>query len=157
MKRIKKQSGYAILFAMVIVGVVSLLASGLSSTSYKQLVLSSLVKDSQIAFYKADTASECGLYAYFNGFTDNGDSFFCGTDKNKTAYNLNVSASGSSILINPSTSSDINPCFSISILKTTNPINTLKSDIKITSDGYNICDKNNTRSVEREIEIKFTD
>ncbi len=58
-----KSSGYALLFTMVIVTVIMVIATGIYSSISKQLVLSSTARDSQIAFYEADTAGECMLYA----------------------------------------------------------------------------------------------
>lgn len=56
-------SGYALLFTMVIVSVIMVIATGIYNSISKQLVLSSTALDSQIAFYEADTAGECMLYA----------------------------------------------------------------------------------------------
>jgi hypothetical protein len=58
-----KSSGYALLFTMVIVTVIMVIATGIYSSISKQLVLSSTARESQIAFYEADTAGECMLYA----------------------------------------------------------------------------------------------
>ena len=59
----RKQNGYAILFTVVIISIISLLAIGLSNSTYKQLILSSVSTDSQVSFFQADTAVECALYA----------------------------------------------------------------------------------------------
>lgn len=59
----KKSKGYALLFTMVVVSVMLAIAAGIASNISKQLVLSSTALDSQIAFYEADTAGECMLYA----------------------------------------------------------------------------------------------
>lgn len=156
MKRLNKNKGYAILFSVVIVGIISLISFGLSDTAFKQVILSSLVKDSQTAFYKADTASECALYSYFNkGGSEYLDgvtsvpplSFDCGTDKDGNSYTLNVET-GILPFYTLSFDNGNNSCFKISIGKSSNTIN-------IISDGYNICDSNSQRSVEREIKIDF--
>lgn len=160
MKRLNKNKGYAILFSVVIVGIISLISFGLSDTAFKQVILSSLVKDSQTAFYKADTASECALYSYFNkGGSEYLDgvtsvpplSFDCGTDKDGNSYTLNVVTDIDLIAfyeLNLTNNSKNDSCFKISIGKSSNTIN-------IISDGYNICDSNSQRSVEREIKIDF--
>lgn len=148
-----KNKGYAILFTMVIVSAVSLIAAGLSSTSYKQLLLSSLVRDSQTAFYNADTASECALYSYFVKSFDmiNGNQFTCGKDKNGD-HVFNISKTGSDYTLSPEEEDSPNPCFRIGVTET---IGATKTTIQMKSKGYNICDIDNTRAVEREIQVDF--
>jgi hypothetical protein len=68
---LKKNKGFALLFS-VIVSVV-LLAIGLSiiSVSLKQLVFAGTGRESQIAFYAANTGIECALYWNFTRDPDN--------------------------------------------------------------------------------------
>lgn len=54
--------GFTLLVAIVFSSVVLSLALALLDIAYKQLVLSSTEKQSQIAFYIADSAIECTLY-----------------------------------------------------------------------------------------------
>jgi len=149
---IKTQKGYAILFTIVLVGIISAISIGLASVSYKQLILSSVAKDSQVSFYQADTASECGLYAenklgMTSGFLPN--PWSCGIDSNDSPYSLNINANGlgaNGYTLSPdSLSTSSSPCFSIILDKT--------STTKLIARGYNICNKNNIRTVEREINI----
>ena len=151
-----KNKGYAILFTMVIVSAVSLIAAGLSSTSYKQLLLSSLVRDSQTAFYNADTASECALYSYFveiSSMTDGG-SFTCGKNgNNESIFNIAVNSPNYSLM--PEDENIKDPCSRIEITEGPSIINPTKTNVKMRSKGYNICDIDNPRSVEREIEVNF--
>lgn len=55
--------GVAILFAVLLVSVVLTISLGLFNISYRQLVLSSLARESEIATAVADTARNCALYA----------------------------------------------------------------------------------------------
>jgi len=156
MKR-KNQKGYAILFTVVIVSAISVITAGLTNAVYKQLVLSSLAKDSQSAFYQADTAGDCALYADRvkgaeespNLITDGGP-FSCG------GLELTVVSTGLNYTISPSPtvqdSSD--PCFMIDVTKDAITIpGTITTTIK--AKGYNFCDKSNLRTVEREIQIDY--
>jgi hypothetical protein len=117
-KKSKKQKGYAILFTVVIVSAISVITAGLSNAAYKQLVLSSLAKDSQAAFYQADTASDCALYADQvnpSGIVTTGGSWSCG---------------GSDLIVTPTTNggytvypteadeNSSNACFRIDVTKT---------------------------------------
>ena len=58
----KQQSGFAMLFTILIVGLILSIAVGISNLTLRQTLLSSLAKDSGIAFYQADAAVECGMY-----------------------------------------------------------------------------------------------
>lgn len=158
----KNQKGYAILFTVVIISAISAIAAGLSNTAYKQLILSSLAKDSQTAFYQSDTATDCALYAdiiyssmYPNIFKSAGF-LDCGGFKLDIVPNVD---GVSYELAPPSTViNSTDPCFRISVMKTlisSVPIDAYGTDIR--AKGYNMCDISNPRVVEREIKINYTD
>lgn len=154
-----KENGYAILFTVVVVSVISLIAIGLSNASYKQLVLSSLAKDSHLAFYQSDTAAECALYldnklemAMPPGL------WSCGLDSSGNNYNLDVqppdiSDPNTTVYVlkpDPMISVSGTPCFSINITK-----NNITFTNNIKARGYNICDTNNPRTLERMTEVDY--
>lgn len=155
-QKCKYQKGYAILFAVIIISAISVIISGLTSSTYKQLTLSSLAKSSQIAFYQADTALDCAFYADIVDSEvilakSNNDTWSCGN------LNLKLTITGDSLKSYSLDPSDellltTDPCFSISIDKSMSgsDINT-----KIKAKGYNICNKSNSRAVEREIEVNY--
>ncbi len=152
-----KQKGYALLFTVVLVSIISLLVFGLSSTSLKQLVLSLGAKDSQFAFFQSDMATECALYASLNYPDLNSipSNFSCGRDKDGDPVALSVDTTDNPAEILPpqEIQNSNEPCFRISITedKSENPATT-----KIEGKGYNICNtSNNTRAVERTIEVNF--
>lgn len=69
MKRNTK-NGMALLIAVLVSAIVISIGAAIFSIVQKQTILSSLSRDSQFAFYAADTAAECALYwdsryAYF--------------------------------------------------------------------------------------------
>ncbi len=55
--------GFALLIAVIFMSVMLTFGLALSSLSYKQQILASSAVESQYAFYAADTAAECALYA----------------------------------------------------------------------------------------------
>ncbi len=55
--------GFALLIAIIFMSVMLSFGLALGSLSYKQQVLASLATESQYAFYTADAALECALYA----------------------------------------------------------------------------------------------
>jgi len=168
----KNQKGYALLFTVVIVSAISVITAGLSNAAYKQLILSSLAKDSQTAFYEADTASDCALYVdqveYTKYSLDPTTSIFndlniawnCGGIDLKIAPKDNDLNNGYSLA--PSSEvqeSDDESCFRIDVSKeNTGNIDANGNTIintTISAKGYNICDMTNSKTVEREIQIDY--
>jgi hypothetical protein len=156
----KKQSGYAILFTIVIVSAISVITAGLTNAAYKQLILSSLAKDSQVAFFQADTAADCALYFDAVYIVENvgtppqdGDLWTCGG----LELGLSTSDIMTSYALNPPQVDSSDPCFRIEVKKATTK-DSEDNDVvntTISARGYNICDKGNVRTVEREIYIKY--
>ncbi len=56
------QSGFVILFTVILTSIILLMALGIASVSYKEIELSLNARDSHLAFFAADTGLECGLY-----------------------------------------------------------------------------------------------
>jgi hypothetical protein len=119
-KKYKNKKGYAILFTVVIVSAISVITAGLTNAAYKQLILSSLAKDSQSAFYQADTAADCALYAdqveYIkpapNIFTEG--TWTCG---GSDLVIENVTPTGYTISPTEEIEDSLNPCFRIDVTK----------------------------------------
>lgn len=57
-----QERGFTLLIAALIASVVLALGSSIFTIAQKQVQLSSIGRDSQYAFYAADTAAECALY-----------------------------------------------------------------------------------------------
>ena len=62
MEQTTHQRGFTILLAALVASLVLSLGISVFSIAQKQLILSSTGRDSQYAFYAADTAAECALY-----------------------------------------------------------------------------------------------
>lgn len=58
----KNQRGFTILFSALVASLVLTLGISIFSVAQKQIILSSLGRSSQYAFYAADTGAECALY-----------------------------------------------------------------------------------------------
>lgn len=65
-----QQSGFVLLFAVVVSAVIFFIGAGIFSIAYKELLISSLAKDSQKSIFAADSAIECALQAYQDGLFD---------------------------------------------------------------------------------------
>lgn len=59
----KREAGFTLLIAAIFMSVMLTFGVALSSIGYKQQVLASLAIESQYAFYAANAALECALYA----------------------------------------------------------------------------------------------
>lgn len=61
--KIKKQnSGFAMLFAVLLASFLVTLGVSIFSISLKEIQITTSIRDSQIAYYAADSARECALY-----------------------------------------------------------------------------------------------
>jgi hypothetical protein len=65
----KNTSGFALLYAVLLTGVILAIGLGLSSILTKQIILSSIGSNSQVAYYAANTGKECVFYWGFQGGT----------------------------------------------------------------------------------------
>lgn len=151
----KNEKGYALLFAILIISAISVVTAGLINTIYKQLILSLLAKDSSSAFYQADTAVDCAMYADLN--VSSLDSWKDQTTLKCGGFDLNIQKKedGSYDLLPPEDVLKSNdPCFKISVYRVVGTVDTFNTD-KIEAKGYNVCNTSNERVVEREIIVNF--
>lgn len=151
----KNNNGYAILFTIVVVSIISMISMGLANTALKQMILSGVARDSTTAFYEADLGSECALYGDYNSdtiFPVNIGSSINWTCAGHTLIVNKVSDSYYTINPDSASSSSSNKCFRATISKANNgPYVETTTEIK----GYNICDTNNLRTVERALLITY--
>lgn len=61
-KGARRQRGFTLLLASLVASIVLTLGASVFSIAQKQVSLSSIGRDSQYAFYAADSAAECALY-----------------------------------------------------------------------------------------------
>lgn len=152
---LKKQKGFAMLFTVLIVSLILSIAIGISNVTLKQTMLSSLAKDSQISFYQADTAVECGMYYDMQGLFPLGTTpasisgpITCGDNQ----FTIDISQSFDDYLVfNQNLADQSQPCSVIIFDKAT----LVSSGESIVSGrGYNICGTN-PRQVERALEVRY--
>ena len=160
----KKSKGFVILIATLLSGLFLILSSFIFSISLKELILSSGGRESQFAFYAADSGIECALYwdlkhDVFATSTHSGSSpsnIFCG--------NQDITANPSWVWKNPPTTDfkaetlfgfDMFPdnptrldCVRVVVHKE-------NGNTWIESRGYNTCDINNLRRVERGLRVAY--
>lgn len=79
MKRSNSKKGFALLIATLVSGLFLAISAVIFQIAYVELLLSSVGRDSQFAFYAADTGAECALYwdrKYDKSGQDGSDSAF---------------------------------------------------------------------------------
>ncbi|MEK7136416.1 MAG: hypothetical protein AAB821_02390 [Patescibacteria group bacterium] len=67
MAKISRKKGFVILYAVLVAGVVSIGGILLANIIVKQLMLSSFGRESQFAYYAADSGDECARQGYTHG------------------------------------------------------------------------------------------
>ena len=149
----EKEKGVALYIAVVITGVLLLVSYAIINTAIKQLGISNSTRDSQAAFYAADSGIECALFWDLKGgLIYNGSAFSTSTTRNISCNNTNISVGG---VATSTFDLDFLPepyCATVVVGKSYNG-NVLTTHIE--SRGYNSCDSTDLRRVERAIEVNY--
>lgn len=155
-----KTLGFAMLYTLILITIISTLSFGAASLSFKQKQLSRLTLDSQNALYMADSGLECALMYYYEGFNMNSyvlpvtiDCLSPFLDVNNQPENIMLDSSSTNIYGFPSTYPIQNSCFEIEVEVDTSVTPNITTAIR--SKGYNICDPNDSRRVERVLQVIF--
>ncbi|MFT6361577.1 MAG: hypothetical protein ACJA2Z_000570 [Candidatus Paceibacteria bacterium] len=152
----KKERGFVILFSILISSLILLISAGIFNVVQKEVILSSYARESHRAFYAADSALECALFADIIGIgspnpvtpfstinLSNG-SFDCGGDTITSTYL--ASAGGTSDYDYPfvfryynSYNSDDNSCAYVLVEKKETGTDPSVIETRITAVGFNAC------------------
>lgn len=147
-KRIQK-TGFAILYSVLVSSILLAIGLAIFNITIKELLFSSLGRESQFAFYSADTGIECALYW---DFTSN--AFATSTSSSIECAGIIIPNMGGNGYDVPSIFTlNLSPepyCSIVSVTKKESPFKTI-----IESRGYNTCDTNNPRRVERAIRATY--
>lgn len=151
--------GFTLVIALVLSAVVLAVGMALTDIAVKQLQLSSSAKNSQIAFYNADSALECALYYdqkvnafYYNesqniSIVCNGLTLSSYASLSNYAETQNGSARTTTFSIPCADSSGVTA--NITIIKT--PTGTTN----IYANGYNTCRATDSNRIERGLKIQY--
>lgn len=146
--------GFTLLIAVVISSVILSLALALIDVAYKQIVLASTAKQSQYAFYAADSALECILY-----YDQKSDAF--GTNPSGLS---SISCNGMDI---PFTSSGSGPKVTLLTIECPGVEDSEQARVeiykeypefpptRIYANGYSSCSTTDTRRIERGIKVSY--
>lgn len=165
MKGYIKEQGFTLFIAIVVTASLLLVSTGIISLAVKEAFLTSAARESQHAFYAADTGIECAIY--WDIKNPGGLSAF--DTGSQTNINCNAdSANTQEGKTNPTPQAVGGPSgistFTITFLKSPPVPNTpcavvtvtkIGNTTKIESLGYNTCDPTNPRRVERAVRVRY--
>ncbi|MBT3282827.1 hypothetical protein HON59_02370 [bacterium] len=148
-KSLKSKAGFAILYSVLIASILLSIGLAIFNLTIKELLLSSLGRDSQFAFYAADTGAECAFYWDFHA-----DAFATSSLSSiECAGNVIGNMGGGGYGVPSTFTLDFSPepyCTIVSVTKYDAPARTV-----IEARGYNTCDSANPRRVERAIRATY--
>lgn len=169
----KKEKGFTLLFAVLLAVLVLAVGTSVINIAMKQVILTGIGRESQFAFYAANTGIECALYWDYRDLgifatsslseepdNETKEATSCAEDynlfENNGVSNLsvpdkNINYAKSSFKIEFKT--PIQYCAIVSVLK--KQVNDGGINTTIESRGYNTCDENNSRRIERGLQLSY--
>ncbi|MCW9054434.1 MAG: pilus assembly PilX N-terminal domain-containing protein [Candidatus Pacebacteria bacterium] len=145
----RDQDGFTLLLAVLIAGILLAIGLAIFNITIKGLLLSSSGRDSQFAFYAADTGAECALY-----WDQKQDSF-------ATSSTASISCNRASIVDVGGLGYDVPSIFQFEVDGFCTIVSVTKKEThprtKIESKGYNTSCGNteNPRRIERAIRVTY--
>lgn len=142
--------GFTLLLAVLVSSILLALGAALFNIASKEVILSSSGRDSQYAFYAADSGIECGLYwdTKQDAFSTSSalTEITCAgqTGAITKSYDAPTQTETSNVSFTGS------PCIDLVINKAESPVSTI-----IQSYGYNTCATTNPRRIERAIREQY--
>lgn len=90
----KNKRGFALLFSILISGLLITIGISIFNISIKELMISASIRDSQIAYYAADSATEC--FSYWDTVSD----YFNYCETSPCSREAVISCNGNTVVIN---------------------------------------------------------
>jgi Tfp pilus assembly protein PilX len=156
---LKPPRGFTLLLAVLISGILLALGLAIYNIVSKQVILSSAGRESQFAFFAADTGIECVLYwdSKFDAFSStSAQAISCGSDRPTTTLRTYLENPSHTMTTTTSTFSFslaegiANPCVDIKVVRSENPTRTTVEAL-----GHNTCVISNPRRIERAIRVQY--
>lgn len=149
-KRAAGVRGFTVLLSLLVAALLLILGLSMFTIVQKQVVLSSIGRDSQLAFYAADTGAECALYWDFrhNAFTQSPGPLITCDEESIGSFSFPGYGSAMEFEFEPN-----GYCARVSVTKSEDIPRT-----RIEGRGYNTsCANiaNNPRALERAVELTF--
>ncbi len=181
-KKIKDEKGFTLLFAVIVSTLVLAVGGSIINIALKQVILSGTGRESQYAFYAANTGIECAYYwdiagvsgapafaTSSSGFDIPGTAACAGTTdiydddstdaerKNFETEDLGDGVTQSYFRLQNFTNpagQELEYCADVYVRKTTDGSGAVTATV-IESRGYNTCDEDNPRRIERGLEMNY--
>ena len=151
------QRGFTLLLAVLISSILIAIGSAIFNILSKEIILSSSGRESQFAFFAADTGIECALYwdTKQNAFATTSalTQVACGgglADLTRTSGGTLLRPTYTTAFSFPLNGGVANPCITVTVTKTFYPTETV-----IASQGYNTCVTTNPLRLERAIRVQY--
>lgn len=145
-KNIKNNAGFALLMASLLSTLMLSIGTAVFNLSLKELILSSGGRESQFAFYAADTGTECALYWDLKE-----NSFATSSTSNINCNEQLIENVGGGLTSTFTFTLSPDPyCAIVTVTK-----NNDMTETTIESRGYNTCDTSNQRRVERGVRVSY--
>lgn len=143
-----KNKGFALFMAVIITGTLLVIATGVVSLAVRQAFLSTSARESQHAFYAADSGIECVLY--WDVHNPSGVSAFATSTGSQINCNTQTMTVGGVAISTFTFNFSPDPfCVIVTVNKG------LTGTTRIESKGYNTCDLSNPRRVERAVRATY--
>ncbi len=168
-KVLKNNKGFTLLFTSLIVSLILSISLSIAATTLSQFLLSSSGRESQLAFYNADSGIECAKYYDSNKvdyeFANHPNGYY---PTSQTEANLPLSITCTGKVAQPNNTLPNITVYNINmpgptcepskpsfVLKITRTSIGARFATKIESRGYNTCDTTNPRRLERGLQANY--
>ena len=172
----KQTEGFTILFAVLVSSLILALGLGIVSITMKEVQLSGAGRDSQLAFYAADSGAECAFYWDLKGDYFATSTTWSGSNQSDMKCNKQVlfsngdwgdsrdaasstttfwftMADGATTFNHSNDATNLSkPCATVTVTKFMDGTN---QKTAIDARGYNTCDGNSPRRLERGYSIEY--
>ena len=151
----KQNRGFTLLIAVLVSGILLALGFAIFNIASKELTLASSGRESQFAFYAADSGIECALYWDYqeDAFSTSSPQQPTCAGAEVTNYNVNFDAGTDTYTTTFSFilgNAIARPCTDVTITRNFSPTRTT-----VIAAGYNTCVTSNPRRIERAIRVQY--
>lgn len=169
----KKEKGFTLLFAVLLAVLVLAVGASVINIAMKQVILTGIGRESQFAFYAANTGVECALYWDYrdlgifatSSLSDDPTEGIKNLANCANNYNLFSNNEIDNLERNPATPGSAVSKFTIKFQDTIQycavvAVTKIKKNdgaiaTTIESRGYNTCDEGNPRRIERGLQLSY--
>jgi len=142
--------GFTLLIAVVLASVALAVGTSLLNIAYKQVILASSARQSQVAFYNADAALECALY-----FDQQQNLFAYAASSGNVSCNAQSAAVTFNNTGTPRTRTFTIPCSGSGTAGSVTIYKWITGSTTIFANGFNTCDSTNERRIERGLKVTY--